>query len=75
MSVTVAAIQMNSLDNLQDNLQQAEALLIQAANSGAKLAVLPENFAVFAAGRQIHTAQQMPLIQAWLAQQIGRAHV
>lgn len=38
MSVTVAAIQMNSLDNLQDNLQQAEALLIQAANSGAKLA-------------------------------------
>ncbi|HQV79330.1 MAG TPA: carbon-nitrogen hydrolase family protein [Agitococcus sp.] len=69
MSVTVAAIQMNSLDNLQDNLQQAEALLIQAANSGAKLAVLPENFAVFAAGRQIHTAQQMPLIQAWLAQQ------
>ena len=41
MSVTVAAIQMNSLDNLQDNLQQAEALLIQAANSGAKLAVMP----------------------------------
>ncbi|MBK8326467.1 MAG: carbon-nitrogen hydrolase family protein [Moraxellaceae bacterium] len=69
MSVTVAAIQMNSLDNLQDNLQQAEALLIQAANSGAKLAVLPENFAVFAAGRQIHTAQQMSMIQAWLAQQ------
>ncbi len=69
MSVTVAAIQMNSLDNLQDNLQQAEALLIQAANSGAKLAVLPENFAVFAAGRQNSTAQQMPLIQAWLAQQ------
>ncbi len=69
MSVTVAAIQMNSLDNLQDNLQQAEALLIQAANSGAKLAVLPENFAVFAAGRQNSTAQQMPLIQAWLAEQ------
>ncbi|MBK7299824.1 MAG: carbon-nitrogen hydrolase family protein [Moraxellaceae bacterium] len=69
MSVTVAAIQMNSLDNLQDNLQQAEALLIQAANSGAKLAVLPENFAVFAAGRQIHTAQQMSMIQAWLAEQ------
>ncbi|MBL0230886.1 MAG: carbon-nitrogen hydrolase family protein [Moraxellaceae bacterium] len=69
MSVTVAAIQMNSLDNLQDNLQQAEALLIQAANSGAKLAVLPENFAVFAAGRQNSTAQQMSMIQAWLAEQ------
>jgi nitrilase len=69
MSVTVAAIQMNSLDNLQANLQQAEALLMQAANAGAKLAVLPENFAVFAAGMQIHTAQQMPMIQVWLAEQ------
>lgn len=69
MDVMVAAIQMNSLDNLQANLQQAEALLIQAANAGVKLAVLPENFAVFAAGRQIHTAQQMPMIQAWLAEQ------
>ena len=69
MSVTVAAIQMNSLDNLQTNLKQAEVLLEQAANAGAKLAVLPENFAVFAAGMQIHTAQQMPLIQAWLAEQ------
>ena len=56
MSVTVAAIQMNSLDNLQTNLKQAEVLLEQAANAGAKLAVLPENFAVFAAGMQIHTA-------------------
>lgn len=69
MSVTVAAIQMTSLDNLALNLQQAEALLAQAATAGAKLAVLPENFAVFAAGVQLQTAQQLPIIQHWLAQQ------
>ncbi|MFO1391544.1 MAG: carbon-nitrogen hydrolase family protein [Agitococcus sp.] len=69
MNVTVAAIQMNSLDNLQANLQQAERLLAQAAQANAKLAVLPENFAVFAAGVQQQTAQQINIIQAWLAQQ------
>ncbi|MBK9185374.1 MAG: carbon-nitrogen hydrolase family protein [Moraxellaceae bacterium] len=41
---------------------------------GAKLAVLPENFAVFAAGMQIHTAQQIPMIQAWLAEQAIKQH-
>lgn len=40
----VAAIQMVSTDNLADNLQQAEALLAQAAHCGAELAVLPEYF-------------------------------
>ncbi len=41
----IAAIQMASGPNLGANLVEAERLLIAAADSGAKLVVLPENFA------------------------------
>ena len=44
---TVAAIQMCSTSDLNDNLQRAQELLAQAAHSGAQLAVLPENFAYY----------------------------
>lgn len=44
-----AAIQMVSSEVLADNLRAAEALLQQAAEQGARLAVLPENFAIFGA--------------------------
>lgn len=40
----IAAIQMVSTGVLQDNLQQAETLLAQAAQQGAEMAVLPEYF-------------------------------
>jgi nitrilase len=40
----VAAIQMVSTGTLSENLQQARALLQQAAQTGAELAVLPEYF-------------------------------
>ena len=40
----IAAIQMVSTGQLADNLQQAGALLAQAAEQGAELAVLPEYF-------------------------------
>lgn len=43
---TVAAIQMTSTDDLKHNLAQAEDLIKQAAESGAKLIVLPEMFAI-----------------------------
>lgn len=74
MNTIVAALQMNSSDNLQANLQQAEALLQQAAQAKAQLVVLPENFAMFAAGKQQQTAQQLPFIHAWLAQQAQKYH-
>ncbi|TAF75354.1 MAG: carbon-nitrogen hydrolase family protein, partial [Curvibacter sp.] len=40
----VAAIQMVSTGDLQENLQVARSLLVQAAAEGAELAVLPEYF-------------------------------
>lgn len=39
------AIQMTSSDNLAANLQMAHRLIREAANRGAKLVLLPENFA------------------------------
>ncbi|TQV80165.1 carbon-nitrogen hydrolase family protein [Exilibacterium tricleocarpae] len=43
----IAALQMVSTPVLADNLAVAERLLAEAADGGAELAVLPENFAVF----------------------------
>ncbi|UTW45024.1 carbon-nitrogen hydrolase family protein [bacterium SCSIO 12696] len=43
----VAAIQMCSTGDLQHNLQRAEVLLSEAADCGAQLVVLPENFAYY----------------------------
>lgn len=45
--VSVAALQMVSVNQLPVNLARAEALIAEAAAKGAKLAVLPENFALF----------------------------
>ena len=41
----VAAIQMSSVDSVQENLRTTERLLQQAQAEGCVLAVLPENFA------------------------------
>ena len=43
--MSFAVIQMVSQSDIKANLAQARRLLEQAAASGAKLAVLPENFA------------------------------
>lgn len=45
--LTVAAVQMVSTADIDANLQAAARLVRSAAESGAKLVVLPENFAVF----------------------------
>ncbi len=42
---SIAAIQLNSSEHLQDNLDAAYLQLELAANNGAECAVLPENFA------------------------------
>lgn len=44
ISFAVAALQMVSSPNVQDNLKQAEALIEKAALGGAKLVALPEYF-------------------------------
>lgn len=68
----MAVIQMVSQDDLTANLQRAYALLQQAAEQGAKLAVLPENFA--AMGRRdlaaiaLAEAQGQGPILPWLKQ-------
>lgn len=55
-----AAIQMNSSDDVTQNLNNAAALLRQARNDGAELAVLPENFAMMVK----HDAQRLEIAEA-----------
>jgi len=69
----VAALQMVSGRQLHDNLNAAAALLQQAAETGVKVAVLPENFAVLASDQMLPCGQQEAgsesIIRAFLAQQ------
>jgi nitrilase len=66
-----AVIQMTSSADLQDNLQVAYRLLQQAAQRGAQLAVLPENFTLMG----MHERDKLAIaeadgdgpIQTWLA--------
>ena len=44
----VAAVQMVSGPSVQANLLEAERLVVLAAEAGARLVVLPENFALMA---------------------------
>jgi predicted amidohydrolase len=48
-AVKVAAIQMNSSNVVEQNLAQAGAAIEQAARTGARLVVLPENFSYMGA--------------------------
>jgi deaminated glutathione amidase len=72
----IAAIQMVSTGNVQDNLQQAASLLAQAAAQGAELAVLPEYFCLIGQHDTDKLAIQEPFgsgpIQEFLAD-IARA--
>src|SRR3569623_863754 len=72
MKTTVAAIQMNSAADVAANLAAAKRLLSDAAAGGAKLAVLPENFAFMGAHETDKLAHIEPLgygpIQSFLAE-------
>lgn len=52
----LAVTQLNSQDNIEQNLLDVEDLIRQAKLQHAELIVLPENFACFAAGKQRETA-------------------
>lgn len=60
-SISVAALQMNSQDDVASNLQRAEALVREAARAGARVVVLPEAFAFL--GRESEKAN--------IAEQLG----
>lgn len=72
-SYRAAVIQMNSSNRLNDNLRAAERLIAQAKNEGAKLVVLPENFAVFNAGQMFEVgtgeSSESPVIRTFLSEQ------
>jgi nitrilase len=72
----MAAIQMVSGPSVAENLAAAADLLAQAADRGARLAVLPENFALMGRGEgdkvQVREAEGEGPIQAFLAEQAAR---
>ena len=71
----VAAIQMASGPQVDANLLEAERLVAQAAEAGAQLVVLPENFAHMGRDRDRLALCEAPgegPIQAFLAQQAAR---
>jgi len=64
--VDLAAVQMTSTADLDANLRAAEVALQHAADAGARLVLLPENFALYG-GRYRDTAEQQGVaLQAWL---------
>lgn len=69
----VAAIQMVSTHDIDHNLSEARRLLARAASDGARVAVLPENFAVLATHQMLDCGQQesggAPVIRSFLAEQ------
>lgn len=62
----IAAIQMNSQQDIAQNLQTIEASIAAASTAGAELVVLPEN--ACSMGRQHQTAQRFDELSAQLGQ-------
>lgn len=79
MSFKIAALQMNSGDDVAANLATADQLLAEAAHQGAGLAVLPENFAFMGAVDTAKLAHREALgegpIQAFLARAAQHYHL
>lgn len=79
MTILIAALQMNSNDDVQNNLQQAQQLITQAVKQNAKLIVLPEMFATMGKSdaEKLKSAEQIGAgpIQDFLAQQAKQHRV
>ena len=75
----VAAVQMASGPNINANLCEAERLIAKSAAAGAKLVVLPENFALM--GHQesdklpVREAEGEGPLQTFLARQADRNNI
>lgn len=67
--IRLAGIQMTSGPSLEDNLRAAEGFLHEAARENAQVAVLPENFALFAGDYRRCAELNGERIQQWLARQ------
>ncbi|MGP5336599.1 carbon-nitrogen hydrolase family protein [Psychrobacter maritimus] len=63
--LTAAAVQMNSQQNIDDNLADIKAAIIDAHAQGAQLVVLPENCCSM--GRQFATAERFDELSATIA--------
>jgi nitrilase len=72
----VAAIQMVSGHDIDQNLAEARRLLEEAARQGARVAVLPENFAILSTRQMLELGQKEREsdgpVQAFLAEQAAR---
>lgn len=64
--LTVAAMQMNSQQNIKDNLADIKAAIIDASKQGAQLVVLPENCCSM--GRQFATAERFDELSNTMAE-------
>ena len=69
--VTVACVQLNSTDDVAENITQASALIRQAASEGATLITLPENAFLMATGarfqEQLYPQAEHPAVLAMQA--------
>ncbi len=64
--LTVAAVQMNSQQDIEANLTTIETAIIDAHEQGAKLVVLPENCCSM--GKQFATAERFEALSATIAE-------
>ena len=64
--LTVAAVQMNSQQNIEDNLADIKAAIMDASKQGAQLVVLPENCCSM--GRQFATAERFDELSNTMAE-------
>src|SRR3954466_11915936 len=64
MSLWVAAVQLCSTENVADNLTRASDLVKAAADAGARLVGLPENFAYLGSDRDHKLALAEPIDDA-----------